>query len=89
MEEFVMNPSLEIRDVDEARTRLLAYLDGSVKFRVDVTPIVAVDSAGVQLLIALRREAHSRNVQLEFTGYSAALRQILTNLGLGPLESAA
>jgi ABC-type transporter Mla MlaB component len=79
---LALDATLEIGQVGNAHGRLLAFLDGGGT-AVDVTRISAIDSAGVQLLLALRREAEQRGIALEFRGRSAALAAALALLGLG------
>jgi anti-anti-sigma regulatory factor len=78
----VLQPSLEIRDVEELRRQLLDLLSGAAALSVDVGSIATADTAGVQLLLALKSEAERRGIPLEFTGKSAALDRALTILGL-------
>jgi anti-sigma B factor antagonist len=77
-----LGASLEIRDVDEIRGRLLDALNGASGLEVDVGAVATTDTAGVQLLLALRAEAAHRGISLAFTGSSAALSRALSVLGL-------
>jgi anti-anti-sigma regulatory factor len=74
--------SLEIKDVEVAHRRLTAALDRVSTITVDMSRVGTTDTAGVQLLLALRGEAVKRGVSLEFRGESAAFIQALTVLGL-------
>jgi anti-anti-sigma regulatory factor len=47
-----------------------------------VSRISSIDTAGVQLLLAVRREAELRGMPLRFLGESAALARALERLGL-------
>ncbi len=49
---------------------------------IDVSQVVDVDSAGVQLLIALRRSLAERGSPLELTGLRGALQQALATYRL-------
>jgi ABC-type transporter Mla MlaB component len=74
---------LEIKDVEDARLRLLETLDGGAPVRIGVGRVSTVDTAGVQLLLAFKAEAAKRGVAVEFHGDSAPLRSALAILGLG------
>jgi anti-anti-sigma regulatory factor len=77
-----LGASLEIRDVDDIRGRLLDALDGATGLSVEVGAVTTADTAGVQLLLALKAEAAHRGMAVEFTGRSAALSRALAVLGL-------
>jgi ABC-type transporter Mla MlaB component len=78
----ILDASLQIKDVEQAHRRLLAALGGASSVSVDVSPIDVIDTAGLQLLLALQRGAASGGVPVEFHGESAALSQALSILGL-------
>jgi anti-anti-sigma regulatory factor len=73
---------LQIKDVEEAHRRLKAAFDGGARVVVDVAKLGVVDTAGVQLLLALRGQAAARGIALDIRGESAALTQALAVLGL-------
>jgi anti-anti-sigma regulatory factor len=78
----ILPAALDIRDVEDIRVRLLGVLNGASVMSVDVSGITAVDTAGVQLLLALKSEAMHRGVPLEFIGRSTALDRVASTLGL-------
>ena len=80
---FHLEPSLEIKDVEDVHKRLMARLARGAAVTVDVSRVGAVDTAGVQLLVAFQGEAVKRGVSVEFCGNSSALTHALTVLGLG------
>jgi ABC-type transporter Mla MlaB component len=80
---FHLEPSLEIKDVEDVHKRLMARLARGAAVTVDVSRVGAVDTAGVQLLVAFQGEAVKRGVPVEFCGLSTALTHALTVLGLG------
>ena len=77
-----LESSLEIKDVEDAHRRLMAVLARTSAVTVDVSRVGAVDTAGVQLLLAFQSEAVNRGVSVAFCGDSAALKHALTALGL-------
>jgi anti-sigma B factor antagonist len=77
-----LDASLEIEDVEGTRGRLLSALVRGVPIRVDVGNVRAIDTAGMQVLLAAQSEALKRGLSLAFCGESAALAQALSILGL-------
>ena len=59
------------------RQQLLDALDGETDVEVDLSAVSEMDSAGMQLMVAAKREAGTRNKSLRFTGHSPAVFDIL------------
>jgi len=59
------------------RQQLLDALDGKTDVEVDLSAVSEIDSAGMQLMVAAKREAGVRNKLLRFTGHSPAVFDIL------------
>ncbi|MDP8984295.1 MAG: STAS domain-containing protein [Pseudomonadota bacterium] len=78
-----LGPSLQIKDVEDAHRILAAGLAADAAITVDIGQVGAVDTAGVQLLVAFQRDAARRGVSVQFRGTSAALTHAMTVLGLG------
>jgi anti-anti-sigma regulatory factor len=78
----LIQSGIEIKDVEAVHKRLAAALDQAEPMQIDLSQIGSIDTAGVQLLLALRADAAARGVALEFAGESAALTQALALLGL-------
>ncbi len=74
--------SLQIQDVDAQFKILAQLLHERRPIVIDVSSLATVDTAGVQLLLAVRHEAARRGVQFGYRGESAALNQALGTLGL-------
>lgn len=77
-----LEPSLRIGEVEAGREVLQRLLDGCEPVRIDISALQSVDSAGVQLLLAVRQEADRRGIPLEYCGESAELFTALKLLGL-------
>jgi anti-anti-sigma factor len=56
---------------------LLDVLAGAVEIEIDLTGVTAIDTAGVQLLIAAKREAAADGVPLRLVGHSAAALELI------------
>jgi anti-anti-sigma regulatory factor len=78
-----LEPGLEIKDVEKVHEVLAGTLARGRGVTVDVGRVVAVDTAGVQLLLAFQSEAVKLGMPAEFCGDSPALARALTVLGLG------
>jgi anti-anti-sigma regulatory factor len=74
--------SLAIKDVEDAHRHFVAMLARAEPAIVDLSRIQVIDTAGVQLLLALQAEALRRGAPLEFRGASAAFTHALNVLGL-------
>ena len=59
------------------RQQLLDALDRDMDVEVDLSAVSEMDSAGMQLMVAAKREAGVRNKSLRFTGHSPAVFDIL------------
>jgi ABC-type transporter Mla MlaB component len=77
-----LDANLEIKDVEDAHRRLLAAFAGVSAVRVDVSRIAAIDTAGIQLLLAVQGECVNRGAAIEFCGESPAVNHALSVLGI-------
>ena len=77
-----LEAGLEIKDVEAVHRRLTAAFAGASALTVDLSRVAAIDTAGVQLLLALQRSAGRDQRPLTFTGGSAVLTHALGVLGL-------
>ena len=57
--------------------RLLDALESAQDVEVDLSEVTEVDSAGMQLMVAAKKEAALRHSQLRFTGHSAAVFDVV------------
>lgn len=71
-----------IQHAARARTELLEGLEGAPRVLADLSGVSELDSAGVQLLIALRRECSRRAVPAAFQNHSPAVLRMLDLYGL-------
>jgi len=66
-----------IYTVASERAQLLDALDHGTDVEVDLSEVSEMDSAGMQLLVAAKREAALRNKTLRFSGHSPAVFDVL------------
>ena len=60
------------------KQRLLDVLvSGNTEVEVDLSRVSEIDSAGIQLMVAAKREAAARNMSLRFTNHSAAVFNLI------------
>jgi anti-sigma B factor antagonist len=77
MSRIEIKGELSIFTAADVRQKLLEALDSEAEVDVDLSEITEMDSAGMQLLVAAKREAGHRNKPLRFTGHSAAVFELL------------
>ena len=68
---------LNIFTAAELRLQLLEALAGNPDLEVDLSQVNEIDSAGLQLMLAAKREAAVRKQTLQFTGHSPAVFEAL------------
>ncbi|MDE2303976.1 MAG: STAS domain-containing protein [Gammaproteobacteria bacterium] len=78
----VLKGSLQIREIEAVRDRFLAALQAEGPVTVDVTGLGGIDTAGVQLLLALRLESARRGRRFGIAGSSPTLDLATQLLGL-------
>jgi anti-sigma B factor antagonist len=77
-----------IFDAAHTRILLLDRLRASDKLEVDLSCVTELDSAGVQLMLLLQREATQLGKQLTWRDHSNAVAQVLDTLNLGAVFNA-
>ena len=68
---------LNIFNAAEQQQRLLYALGAGGDVEVDLSQVSELDTAGIQLMVAAKREAAAHNQALRFTGHSPAVFDIL------------
>ena len=59
------------------RQQLLDALDTGEEVEVDLSAVSEMDSAGMQLMVAAKKEASVRNKALRFTGHSPVVFELV------------
>jgi ABC-type transporter Mla MlaB component len=78
---FLLDANLSIQFVDTTHRQLAAIWNGSEP-AVDVSRVMAIDTAGIQLLLALVAEGARLGTALRVDGYSGAISNALGALGM-------
>jgi anti-sigma B factor antagonist len=85
-----MEGALTIASAQAQREGLLAAIEtAGSPCLVDLSAIGAIDSAGVQLLLAARRHLEERGTQLVFKAVSPVVQQVFETYGLQALLGSA
>jgi anti-sigma B factor antagonist len=79
----VMDSAFTIYEAKEAKALLLDALSRGQHLEVDLTRVVRMDTAGLQLLILLKREASRAGKSMRITGHSQASIRVLDSYDLG------
>jgi anti-sigma B factor antagonist len=66
----------------ETKAQLLQHLDKRKELEVDLSQVTDIDSAGLQLLILLKRETMARDTVLRLTAHSASVTEVIDTLNL-------
>ena len=69
--------ALDIYNAAEQRQHLLDALGAGKEVEIDLSQVSEIDSAGVQLMIAAKREAAAQDKTLSFTGQSQTVCDVL------------
>jgi anti-anti-sigma regulatory factor len=77
-----LDTMLDIKHIEQTAACVRARLEKPDALTIDLSRVSVVDTAGVQLLVALCNEAPRLGLSLEFRGQSAGLTQALALLGL-------
>jgi anti-anti-sigma factor len=74
---------LTIYDAAVGKQRLLEELNLAPELDVDLAGVSELDTAGLQVLLLLKREATKQNKPLRFHGHSKAVLQVIDLFNLG------
>jgi len=69
---------LTVLTAAEQKESLLAALEAGQPVEVSLAGVGEIDTAGLQLLLAVKREAVERRAPVRFVSHSAAVHQVLT-----------
>lgn len=84
MQTFFVKGPMTIYECVELKRRLgdaLSHLD---ELHIDLSEVDEMDTAGLQLLLLARREAHSRGKEARLVAVSAATQEVLDCYRAGP-----
>lgn len=76
-----LHDALDIAGVAEARDHLLQILEAGETIRLDFSRLAEIDTTGVQLALALRKEALARGKDCRFVHPSPPVEEVFRLLG--------
>lgn len=79
---LVIDGDLTIYNAAELNRALLAQLDDAESLELELGGVAELDSAGLQVLAMLKREALQRGVDLQLTRHSEAVYEVLELFGM-------
>jgi phospholipid transport system transporter-binding protein len=85
MSQLILGASLTLREVMDLQRELIVADAGSEELRVEGSGVQRVDTAGLQLLVALAKRREAAGQPLRWSGVSPALLQGSTRLGIAAL----
>jgi len=68
--------------IDVLKQELSGEIDLYDRFELDLGDVEEIDSAGIQLLLAFRKELMNQNKDLMLTGMSATATKLMENYGV-------
>lgn len=68
---------LTIYHAEAHKTALLAALADTTQLELDLSAVADIDTAGLQLLILIKREARAQGKHVAITGHSTPVRQVI------------
>jgi anti-sigma B factor antagonist len=77
MQILTIENDLTIFTVTEKKTSLLAFLESGSDLEVDLSQVEEIDTAGLQLLILIKREAAKAGKSLRFVMHSKSVLEII------------
>ena len=77
VQRHVRDADLTIYHAAEQMPALLALVAKGGRVEVDLRGVQAIDAAGLQLLILVKREAAGRDTTLRFVGHSEPVREAI------------
>jgi len=74
---LVLDTDLTVYHAEAQKGALLAALDDANQLELDLSMVGDIDTAGLQLLILIKREAHEQGKTVALTRHSNAVRQAI------------
>lgn len=77
MQTLTIENDLTIFTVTEKKTSLLAFVNSGSELELDLSQVEEIDTAGLQLLILIKREAAKAGKSLRFVMHSKPVLEII------------
>jgi len=79
---LIIQDEMTVYNVLEQKNILLPHLKADKELKIDLSGVAEIDSAGMQLLIMMKRRAKSINNQLILVHHSQAVTEVLALFNL-------
>ena len=79
---LMLRGELTIYHADALKAQLLARLDQEAELEVDLRDVTEVDSAGIQILMAAKKEAQRRGQSMRLVHHSRPILEVFELLNL-------
>lgn len=79
----VIDGTLTIYDAQAGKDALVKALAGAAELEVDLSQVTEIDTAGMQLLVLMKREAQKTGKPLRLAAHSQASLDVLDRYNLG------
>jgi len=73
---------LTIQEVGELTNSIKTIFDSGIKVTIDASDVQRLDTAGVQLLCAIAKEAREKSISIVWESKSDTMRMAIKQLGL-------
>lgn len=74
---LALDADLTIYHAETQKRVLTEALAGSTRLELDLSTVADIDTAGLQLLILIKREARVQGKEVVITGHSTAVRELI------------
>ncbi|HJV26252.1 MAG TPA: STAS domain-containing protein [Aromatoleum sp.] len=74
---LALDADLTIYHAETQKQALIDALAGSNRLELDLSAVGDIDTAGLQLLILIKREARAQGKEIVISGHSTAVRQTI------------
>jgi anti-anti-sigma factor len=81
--QLIVENEMTIYTALEQKNALSKYLNTHKEIQIDLSCVTEIDSAGLQLLLFLKREAEERNIQFSLLQHSQAVVEVFELLNIG------
>ena len=81
--QLAISQDLTIYHALEQKTQLLDALNESQALELDLSQVVEIDTAGLQLLLLAKREANKAGKRMTLTAHSPVVRELIEFTHLG------
>jgi ABC-type transporter Mla MlaB component len=82
---LTIDDDMTIYSINEIKNGLNQEIDLYQQFDLDLSAVEEIDTAGIQLLLALRLELISKNKELKITSVSAVVAELMASYSLNSL----